>query len=369
MTQVLTVRFKLKFTQEERQPNMFLVYGDYIVSDEKIVSLAHRYTVARKLFAESSLAGTYQVIKTERANFDVYRVVHDSQYIDLLERISKTGKEARGIPAEGIEFERVGVGGTLTATCLAFEKRCFAYHLGGGYHHGMPDGPNGIDYCNDVAMALEYLLRNGVKRILYIDLDAHHPDGVQKIFESEKRIMQISLHQWLSDTKEAHYSNIGKGEGIGRRINMPLPRHTGDRAYLQLLHALLVSVMRRYKPEVVVYQAGVDPYYQDPIGCLNLSLRGLYERDKLVASTCMSPDVPFITVLGGGYHSVGAPKAVVNTLAAFAGQNIVFDESESIGSSSASKAFKWYAALRAYLSPYIELDPIADDEQKEVAHA
>ena len=127
--------------------------------------------------------------------------------------------------------------------------------------------------------------------------------------------------------------------------------------------------MRSYQPEIVFYQAGVDSYRQDPIGCLNLSLRGLYERDRLVTSMCVNKSVPFVAVLGGGYDSENAPKAIVNTLSALAGKEIVFDESESFGAPSAARAFRWYASLREYLRQYWEFDEIAKDEWKEDDHA
>lgn len=348
---------------------MYLVYGTYRVTNAELVKLAERYTASLKLLSTLSLAKEYKLVEVEPADFEVYRLVHTDEYVSFLERIQRAGAFLSGIPMEAVAFERIGVGGTLTATRLALSERCAAYHLGGGYHHGMPDRPNGVDYCNDVAIALAHILAIGIEKILYIDLDVHHPDGVQRIFQSEPRILQLSLHGWVGHGNEGHYSFIGTGAGLGKKINMPLPPHTGDRVYLKLLKALLASVMRCYQPEVVFYQAGVDPYRQDPIGCLNLSLRGLYERDKLVVSTCMSKFVPFITVLGGGYDPVNAPRAIVNTLSALVGKDIVFDEPESLGDPSAARVFRWYDSLRASLHGYVEFDAIAEDERKEDGHA
>lgn len=348
---------------------MYLIHGTYPVSDARLKQLAVRYSASLELFSTLPLAKEYQLVETEPADFEIYRLVHTSEYVELLERVHREGHSISGIPAEAVAFERIGVGGTLTATRLALSKRCTAYHLGGGYHHGMPDRPNGVDYCNDVAMALAYILATGVEKILYVDLDVHHPDGVQTIFKKDPRVLQISLHGWAAHSNEGYYSFIGRGAGVGKKINMPLPAHTGDRIYLQILKALLLSVMRSYQPEVVFYQAGLDPYRKDPIGCLNLSLRGLYERDRLVASLCASKSIPFVVVLGGGYDLENTPRAVINTLAALAGKNVVFDEAESPGASSAARALRWYKSLRACLRQYLELDEIVGGELKEESHA
>lgn len=344
---------------------MYLVYGTYPMTNPALAKLAKRYVVSLDFLSALPLANEYKFVEAKPAEFEVYRLVHTDDYVDLLERVQREGSSTMGIPPEVIAFERIGVGGTLTATRIALSERCITYHLGGGYHHGMPDRPNGADYCNDVAIALAYILAGGVEKILYIDLDVHHPDGVQRIFQSEQRILQVSLHGWVGHTNEGHYSFIGTGGGLGKKINMPLPSHTGDRIYLKILKTLLVSVIRHYQPEVVFYQAGVDPYRRDPIGCLNLSLRGLYERDRFVVEACMKKPVPFITVLGGGYDPVNAPRAIVNTLSALAGKDIVFDEPESLGAHSAVKAFRWYESLRTSLNEYIELDAITKDELKE----
>lgn len=348
---------------------MYLIHGTYPVTDARLMQLAARYSAALKLLSTLPLAKEYRLVETEPADFEVYRLVHTSKYIELLERVQRESHSTSGIPAEAVAFERIGVGGTLTATRLALSERCTAYHLGGGYHHGMPDRPNGVDYCNDVAMALKFILTTGIEKILYVDLDVHHPDGVQTIFEQEPSVLQVSLHGWASHTNEGYYSFIGKGAGAGKKINMPLPAHTGDRIYLQILKTLLASVMRSYQPEVVFYQAGLDPYRKDPIGCLNLSLRGLYERDRLVSSMCANNPIPFIAVLGGGYDRESTPRAVVNTLAALAGKNIVFDETESFGAPSAARAFRWYNSLRACLRQYLELDEIVSRERKEEGYA
>lgn len=344
---------------------MFLVCGDYSkLTGELTKRFASRYTAAYNLFISSPVAKRYQVVNANPASFDEYNLAHSAQYVETLKRIISSQEGVDGIPLEGVQFEQVGVGGTLTAAILALKNNSFAYHLGGGYHHGMPNSANGIDFCNDVAITLKYLLRAGLKKILYVDLDAHYPDGVQTILMSESRIMQVSMHQQIAFDPFSSYSFIGKDGAVGKILNMPLPHDTGDFAYLCILKKLLRSVMASYKPDCVFYQSGVDPYYKDPIGCLNLSLNALYQRDTIVKSVCVSAGTPFVTVLGGGYHPVSGPKAIINSLAALSGEKIVFDEPESMGTPAIKKAFKIYDQLRICIGKHIDLEPITNEERK-----
>jgi acetoin utilization deacetylase AcuC-like enzyme len=335
---------------------MYLVYGTY-PDDPESVRFSGRYTAACNLFSATDIVREYEVCEALPAELDDYRLAHTEEYVEILRNVERTGKSCGSISSEAVAFEKIGVGGTLMATRLAIASRDVAYHLGGGYHHGMPDRPNSIDYCNDVAIGLAYLLSAGITKILYVDLDAHHPDGVQEIFGGNPHVFQVSLHEKSFFGGKGQSSFIGKGVAAGSKVNMPLPCHTGDRAYLQILESILSSVMKSYDPGAVFYQAGVDPYVQDPVGRLSLSLQGLYARDALVASLCRRKSIPFVIVLGGGYHPSGGPKAIVNTLAAFAGKGIVFDEPGSVGSPSAEpKAYRAYDTLRAHLHGYVELE-------------
>lgn len=340
---------------------MFIVYGRYLLADSFLIGLYRRYNLALDLFLQSKFASLYKVVEAKPViDFSDYRRVHSGSYVDILEKIHETKMSVVGISEEAVEFERTGVGGTLAATRLAIENNSFAYHIGGGYHHGMPDGPHSIDYCNDVAIALALMLEKGFERILYIDLDAHHPNGVQEIFKDEGRILQVSVH-CQTDNMSGHYTYIGEKNSLGRRINISIPRHTGDKMYMRLLGAVLDSILERYRPDAIFYQAGVDSYKGDSVGQLSLSLRCLYERDRLVAST-FSSDIPFASVLGGGYHPVKAPQAIVNTLAAFAGQDIVFDEQESKGYLSGGRGVRWYNSLCVLLEPHMHLHRIEREE-------
>ena len=132
--------------------NMFLVRGKYMIADEKIMSFAARYVAAFNLFLACPFVEDYKTVEAEPASFESYRLVHTNAYVDILEKVSREGKIFQMISPDAVEFEQVGVGGTLTAAHYALSKCCFAYHLGGGYHHGMPDKPHSIDYCNDVAI-------------------------------------------------------------------------------------------------------------------------------------------------------------------------------------------------------------------------
>lgn len=322
----------------------FLVVAKYPgIETEWVSRLTFRYQKALDLFKGSAIKDKYQVVWAEPADFSEYSSAHSPEYIDILKQVESTGKEVAGIFPDAVKFEKSGVGGTLKAALLVNNSDGIAFHLGGGYHHGERNSPKYFDYCNDVAIALYRFLSLGMEKILYIDLDAHYPNGVMNMFVEEPRVFKLSLHEWDSGEKEAWGSNIGRGKGLGLTFNVPVPLYTGDEVYNDLLELVLKEVMKRFTPDCIVYQAGVDTHRSDKIGRLRLSLAGLYERDKKVASLRKFLGVPLLGMMGGGYDEQFAPRAIVNTLAALANQEIIFREEVSYGSTNSQKAFSWLA--------------------------
>src|SRR3989338_1723011 len=331
------------------------IYGKYDLENNLVLQFARRYESAFSLFSSSAVLQNCRITRPEPADFSLYLHAHTSAYVEKLMRVQQSCSDMEGIPFKAVEFERIGVGGTLKAAELALERNCVSYHLGGGYHHGMPDRHESVDYCNDVAILIGYLLHNGYTKILYADVDVHHPNGVQRIFGSDKRVLQLSLHGWGIYPREGFYGDTGTGEGKGFKINLPIPPQTGDEVYVRLFELLLRPLWKNFCPQVVVYQAGLDPHRTDPIGNLNLSLRGLYRRDRLIGDLRKDGDIPLVAVLGGGYAEEIVAKGVVNTIAALTGQAIVFPENPSIGAPTKKKAFSWCAKLLNCVGPYHNL--------------
>ena len=182
-------------------------------------------------------------------------------------------------------------GGTTQAGRLALAEGR-AVHLGGGFHHAFADHGEGFCLLNDVAIAVATLLAEGAtERIAVVDLDVHHGNGTAAIFADEPRVFTFSMHhQWnYPALKPPGDLDVGLEDGVG------------DEEYLGLLREHLLRILEKFRPELILYLAGADPYEADQLGGLALSLEGLRARDELVVATAREAGVGVAVTLAGGY--------------------------------------------------------------------
>ncbi|MEL6257523.1 MAG: histone deacetylase [Pseudomonadota bacterium] len=186
---------------------------------------------------------------------------------------------------------RASVAGTALAARLALEHGAAA-NLAGGSHHASYRGGAGFCVFNDVAVAAKLLLAEGaVRRILVVDCDVHHGDGTAVIFSSDPAVYTFSLHCEANWPRAKPPSDLDVG----------LAKGAGDDVYLEALDRALATAFEAANPDLVFYNAGVDPHADDRLGLLALSDAGLRRRDARVARQCKSNNVPICGVLGGGY--------------------------------------------------------------------
>lgn len=230
---------------------------------------------------------------------------HDTAYLDALEAASAAvmaSAEARATynlgSLECPVFEglwnraRASVGGSILAAELALEG-FVAFHPGGGTHHGQPNRASGFCYLNDPVFAILRLLDAGLARVLYVDLDAHHGDGVQDAFAADPRVHFFSIHEagrWpgtgsLDDTLD------------GRAVNVPVPRGINDTEYEAITEALLEPLLADL-PDAVVVTLGADGLAGDPLSAMQLS-NGVLWR---VTERCIVASLHAVVVGGGGYN-------------------------------------------------------------------
>ena len=208
-----------------------------------------------------------------------------------------------GSALQGAEFILAGETGT-------------AFSISGGLHHGRPDAPYGFCVFNDAAVVIEWLCQKGLK-VVYIDIDVHHGDGVQDAFYETDQVLTISLHQ---DGRTlfpgtGFLNERGTGRGRGFNLNIPLPPSTGDDAYLEAFDAVVPESIRRFSPDIMVTQLGVDTHYLDPLANLALTTHGqaaLFHRFKEMG-------LPWLALGGGGYHLEVVPRAWALALLIMAG--------------------------------------------------
>ncbi|MGZ4617234.1 MAG: acetoin utilization protein AcuC [Frankiaceae bacterium] len=182
-----------------------------------------------------------------------------------------------------------------------------AVNISGGLHHAHRSRAGGFCIYNDTAVAVSWLLAEGAGRVAYVDLDAHHGDGVQSAFYDDPRVLTISLHE----NGRALYpgtgwpAEIGGGAGVGCAVNVALPASTGDAGWLRAFTAVVPPLVRSFKPDILVTQCGCDTHKRDPLADLLLSVDGQaksYEiLHKLAHEVCAGK---WLAVGGGGYATV-----------------------------------------------------------------
>jgi len=181
--------------------------------------------------------------------------------------------------------------GTIETVKLALQHG-IGCHLAGGTHHGHYDFGSGYCIFNDLAVASRYAVESlGVDRVLIFDLDVHQGDGTAAILEGDENIATVSIHGAKNFPARKATSDIDVGVADGMK----------DEEYLELVTQTLNLALNSFTPDLVIYDAGVDIYVNDPLGRLAVSLQGIAARDQLVLSACKARGIPVATVIGGGY--------------------------------------------------------------------
>ena len=231
---------------------------------------------------------------------------HDSDYIEALRSSEAAGRVEPWVREryrigtmenplfEGL-FERAAtaVGGSMLAARLALEGGV-VFHPAGGTHHGRPDRASGFCYFNDPVFAILTLLDADRQRVLYIDLDAHHGDGVQDAFATDTRVFTLSIHEANRWPRTGHLED----RGGGRSRNLPVPRGFNDSELDHLIKQAVLPLKQRFRPDAMVVTCGADALGGDPLSRLDLSNAGLWSAVEQVVE-----GVECAVVLGGGGYN------------------------------------------------------------------
>jgi acetoin utilization protein AcuC len=233
---------------------------------------------------------------------------------DTTRRTYGLGTLSNPVFADMFRRPATGAGGVMLAAELLAAGPGVIYVPGGGTHHGMPGRANGFCYLNDPVLGILTLKRRGVGRIAYVDIDAHHPDGVEHAFADDPDILLISVHEaerWPFTGKLAD-------EGVGNCFNLPLPAGFNDTEMRACLHNLILPRLVAFAPEVVILQCGADALLEDPLSRLMLSNNAHWE---VVAA--MREVAPRLLVLGGGgYNPWSVGRCWAGVWATLAGHSI-----------------------------------------------
>lgn len=274
---------------------------------------------------------------------------HTAEYIAALQRAEETGvvdaaTRARhqigtlSNPVFPQIFSRpaTGAGGVLLAAELLAQRAGRVYVPGGGTHHGMPDRANGFCYLNDPVLAIKALRRAGL-RVAYVDIDAHHSDGVEPAFAGMRDVLMISVHE------EDRWPFTGRldDDAGGSAFNLPVPRGFNDTEMRAVVERLIVPRVAAFAPDAIVFQAGADSLAEDPLSRLCLSNRAYVE--------CLRALLPvserFLLLGGGGYNPWSVGRCWTALWGAMAGYDL--PERLPEAASQVLRALSWGGGGRA----------------------
>ncbi|MGD0872193.1 MAG: histone deacetylase [Bryobacteraceae bacterium] len=262
--------------------------GDHVFPSKKYQWL-HDRLVRTKFAAPESF------VEPEPAADEDILLVHEAQWVDKLRHGTLTYQDILTLEIpyseELVEAFWLAAGGTLMAARQALAGGV-GFNIGGGFHHAFPGHGEGFCAINDMAVAIRRLQKDGaIQRAMVVDCDVHHGNGTAAIFAGDPSVFTLSIHQFNNYPTEKPPSSL----------DIHLADGIGDAEYLQRLGNGYRAALSLFKPELMVYVAGADPYLEDQLGGLSLTFDGLMERDRLVIWTALTHHVPVAIVLAGGY--------------------------------------------------------------------
>ncbi|KAI5270151.1 hypothetical protein E4T47_06433 [Aureobasidium subglaciale] len=271
----------------------------------------HRIRMAHSLIMNYGLYKKMEIYRAKPASKYEMTQFHTDEYVEFLSKVTpdnmdsyakEQGKYNVGddCPVFDGLFEYCGIsaGGSMEGAARLNRQKCdVAVNWAGGLHHAKKSEASGFCYINDIVLGIIELLRFK-SRVLYIDIDVHHGDGVEEAFYSTDRVMTCSFHkygEYFPGTGELR--DIGVGNGKNYAVNFPLRDGMDDVAYKSVFEPIIAKIMEFFRPDAVVLQCGGDSLSGDRLGCFNLSMRGHANCVKYVKSF----NLPTLVLGGGGY--------------------------------------------------------------------
>lgn len=256
---------------------------------------SQKFRMVRDLVLAEHIAEPLDILSPESASDEDILRVHTPEWVDKLKHdmLSASERMRLEIPYSQVVVRGfwLAAGGSILAAQCALRDG-FGFNIGGGFHHAFPGHGEGFCMIHDVAIAIRRLQADGaLRKVLIVDTDVHQGNGTAAIFAGDADVFTLSLHQ------ENNYPEPKPPSDL----DVNLADGTGDEEYLELLDKALANAFRRFAPEMIFYIGGADPYREDQLGGLWLSMRGLQERDALVFAEARLRGLPVAVAFAGGY--------------------------------------------------------------------
>ncbi len=243
---------------------------------------------------------------------------HDKDYVEILKAsnrgIAPPGPSRFGLgPGDNpvfaglFDWSMLVTGASLQAAALVDSGEAdIAFNISGGLHHAMKRRASGFCYVNDPVVLITDLLRKG-RRVAYVDIDAHHGDGVQEAFYRTDRVLTISIHETgkVLFPGSGFEGETGEGEGKGYSVNIPLPPYADDDLFVYAFDEVVPPLIRKFRPDIVVSQLGVDSFRDDPLAHLNYTTEGF----SAVVRKIKEFSTRWVALGGGGYNVANVARA------------------------------------------------------------
>ncbi|MDP4157628.1 MAG: acetoin utilization protein AcuC, partial [Bacillota bacterium] len=276
-----------------------------------------RITLTIDLLKKINALTSHQICSPRIATEDELYLIHDPDYVNAVKlaglgQISEEVAENFGIGTEDNpifphmhEATSLQVGGTLTAVDLVMSGAVdHALHLGGGLHHGFRGKASGFCIYNDCSVAIKYLQKKYQARVLYVDTDAHHGDGVQFSFYDDPNVCTLSIHETgrYLFPGTGNINERGHGKGYGYSFNIPIDAFTEDDSFIDTYTSSIREVAEFFKPDVILTQNGADAHYFDPLTHLSATMKSYRTIPKIAHQIAHQYcEGRWIAVGGGGY--------------------------------------------------------------------
>ncbi|XP_036858886.2 histone deacetylase 8 isoform X4 [Manis javanica] len=293
-------------------PPVYIYSPEYVSMCDSLAKVPKRASMVHSLIEAYALHKQMRIVKPKVASMEEMATFHTDAYLQHLQKVSQEGDDDHpdsteyglgyDCPAtEGIFDYAAAVGGaTITAAQCLIDGMCkVAINWSGGWHHAKKDEASGFCYLNDAVLGI-LRLRRKFDRILYVDLDLHHGDGVEDAFSFTSKVMTVSLHKFSPGffPGTGDVSDVGLGKGRYYSVNVPIQDGIQDEKYYHICESVLKEVYIAFSPKAVVLQLGADTIAGDPMCSFNMTPVGLGKCLKYILQWQLAT----LILGGGGYN-------------------------------------------------------------------
>ncbi len=273
-----------------------VIYSEDYIADLRVhVFKTEKYRLLKERILREKLFKMVEFLEPEPPSEEYLFLAHEKRWIEKLKTGTLSLQELLRLEIpysdELLRMALLSVGGTILACKLAVQKK-LSFHIGGGFHHAYPDHGEGFCAINDIAVGIKVMQKEKlIERAMVVDCDLHQGNGTAMIFRGDPTVFTFSIHQEdnYPVPKEKSSLDIGLYSGAG------------DEEYIAFLKENIPKLYQDFKPDLVVYVAGADPYEKDQLGGLMLTKEGLRERDRIILEEAFNFSIPLAVVLAGGY--------------------------------------------------------------------